>query len=665
MKNKLLLFLLFVLFLGNRLIATNYANSSVVSKKKSELVVSSTPLDTIKKNRKAAKANNAAKTLGVLLTPTVVAGSSCGDGVKFTQVNLYANGANVSDVIEWFTSQTAVTPVFTGTNFSPSIKTTTTYYVQSKSADGLSVSIRVPVVGSIYFTPPAVTLSASPTGSPLPLCFGTSVTFTATGGADLFEFSVDGVVAQAMSPSKTFTTSTLNDGQVVRVRSRYAVTLDGTLTEKAWGTGNLEDNGLSATLSANAATGYINGLKISPTENKLVFGIPGKLLNYRRILLFLDTKAGGYNVSNYGDENGSLPEVRAFNYFNNNPSTFDSYFEADYCIAIATDAGETNYYADVIELKSGNSIKTYLGTAATGSPTSVMGINKGNTGIGDYNLGFEVEVLKSLIGYTTGDIKFFALTMQDNFPTNYNVTNSFLSPERSGTADYGSGAINYNLKDPNPVYVSSSALTPCYSEDTIAVSIAQNPSVASVGPNQSNCILTSTALGGNTPAIGTGLWSIKSGPGTATFSDASSGSSTATVSTVGEYVFTWTITSGTCTASTADISVIYDVTKVPVIGVITQPTCAVNTGSVIFSGLPATGTWTITPSTGTAVTGTGSSYEFKNLLAATNYTFVVTDGVSNCPSLSTIPVAIDAIPLPPTAPVAATVVQPTCGLPSG
>ena len=205
---------------------------------------------------------------------------------------------------------------------------------------------------------------------------GTSVTFTANGGADLFEFSVDGVVKQSMSSVRTYTTNTLTNGQTVSVRSRYAVTLDGTLTETAWGTGALENNVLSAALSGNASTGYINSLKFSPTEDKLVIGIAGKALNYRRIMVFLDTKPGGFNVSNYGDENGSLPPVRAFNFFNNNPSTFDSYFAADYCIAIATDAGETNYYADVIELKTGNSTKTYLGTAATGVPTSVMGINK-------------------------------------------------------------------------------------------------------------------------------------------------------------------------------------------------------------------------------------------------------------------------------------------------
>ena len=487
-----------------------------------------------------------------------------------------------TDVVEWFTSQTAVIPAFTGTTFSPSIKKTTTYYVQSRSSDGLSTSIRVPVVASVYFAPPPVTITASPNGIPLPLCLGTSVTFTAAGGADLFEFSVDGVVKQGMSTSKTFTTNILTDNQVVRVRSRYAVALDGTMTEKAWGTGVLEDNGLSAALSVNASTGYVNSLKISPTEDKLVFGIAGKLLNYRRVLLFLDTKPGGFNVSNYGDENGSLPSVRAFNFFNDNPSTFDSYFAADYCIAIATDAGETNYYADVIELKTGNSVKTYLGSAATGSPSAVMGVNKNNTGITDYNLGFEVEVLKSLIGYTTGDIKFFALTMNDKEDGTKTVTNSFLSPERTSNLDYGIGAVDYNLKDPNPVIVSSSALTPCYSEASVMVPFVA-AQIATVGPAQSKCVLTSDALGGNAPTAGSvGLWTLKSGPGTVTFSDNTSGSSTATVSIEGTYVFTWTITSGTCPATFADISVEYKITPPPVIDAITQPTCADNSASVLI-----------------------------------------------------------------------------------
>ncbi len=103
---------------------------------------------------------------------------------------------NSSETIEWFTSQTSVSPIFTGNVYSPSIITTKTYYVRSRS--GSDISTRVPVVASIYFAPPAVTLSASPANNTTsPLCLGTSVTFTATGGADLFEFSVDGVIMQA------------------------------------------------------------------------------------------------------------------------------------------------------------------------------------------------------------------------------------------------------------------------------------------------------------------------------------------------------------------------------------------------------------------------------------------------------------------------------------
>ncbi|POY38062.1 hypothetical protein C3L50_12365 [Flavobacterium alvei] len=69
-----------------------------------------------------------------------------------------------------------------------------------------------------------------------------------------------------------------------------------------------------------------------------------------------------------------------------------------------------------------------------------------------------------------------------------------------------------------------------------------------------NGSLTSPALGGS-PSSGT--WTKISGPsGTFSFSNASSGSSTATVSSVGTYVFRWTVTN-TCGTTTADITVTY------------------------------------------------------------------------------------------------------------
>jgi hypothetical protein len=52
--------------------------------------------------------------------------------------------------------------------------------------------------------------------------------------------------------------------------------------------------------------------------------------------------------------------------------------------------------------------------------------------------------MKSLIGYTVGDIKFFALTMRDDTEPNYTVTNSFFKSELSSSSDYGA-AIDYNI----------------------------------------------------------------------------------------------------------------------------------------------------------------------------------------------------------------------------
>jgi gliding motility-associated-like protein len=85
----------------------------------------------------------------------------------------------------------------------------------------------------------------------------------------------------------------------------------------------------------------------------------------------------------------------------------------------------------------------------------------------------------------------------------------------------------------------------------------EKPTVATVGSDQNSCTLTSASLGGNTPDIGVGIWTLKSGGGSASFSDVNSGISTASVAIEGVYVFTWTITNGNCPASTADLTVEY------------------------------------------------------------------------------------------------------------
>ena len=556
MKHKLLFFLLFTFLLSS-------ASFAQISKKNRINGNVSAPITT-------------GKTKALIPAPLATAGSSCKDiNAATTQVFITASG-NSGDIIEWFDSQTSTTVLRTGSIFSPLLSKTTTFYVQSRSGNDLSV--RVPVVASVYNSPPDVVLTVSPTDSPV--CKGVPLTFAATGGGDLFEFSVGGNVVQAMSASRVYRTTTLAPGQTVKVRTRYGVSFDGSVSEAAWGTGEFEDNALAANPSPSAVDGYLTSVKVSSSEDKLLFGLTGKLGTNRSALLFLDTKPGGFNLGNYGDEGNFTPSVKGFNYFNNNPSTFDSYFLPDYCLAISSNDGGVSYFADIIELRSGVSTKVNLGTASNGTSSANFGANSGNVGANDMLLGFEIAVLKSQIGYVTGDIKFFGFTMKDDSETTYSVTNSFISPERTSTLDFGSGAINFNLRDPKAVVVSSDALIPCYKEASLAVSILENPTTATVGTNQINCSFTSTQLGGNLPTVGSGSWSLKSGPGTVNFSSLNDGSSTATVDTQGVYVFTWTISNGSCEPSKADITIRFDTPPTaPIAENITQ--CAQNPVQIV------------------------------------------------------------------------------------
>lgn len=77
----------------------------------------------------------------------------------------------------------------------------------------------------------------------------------------------------------------------------------------------------------------------------------------------------------------------------------------------------------------------------------------------------------------------------------------------------------------------------------------------------------------------------------------------------------------------------------PVIGTITQPTCATATGTVALSGLPTT-SWTVTASSGATITGSSSTANFSGLAANTTYTFTVTS--LGCTSTSSSSAFINA-----------------------
>lgn len=85
-------------------------------------------------------------------------------------------------------------------------------------------------------------------------------------------------------------------------------------------------------------------------------------------------------------------------------------------------------------------------------------------------------------------------------------------------------------------------------EDTVEIWFGQEPTTASAGPNQngsSMCGSTSTVLEGNTPTIGSGLWTVESGIG-GTFNDPSNPNTTFNGIGGNSYVLRWTISNAPC-----------------------------------------------------------------------------------------------------------------------
>ena len=174
------------------------------------------------------------------------------------------------------------------------------------------------------------------------------------------------------------------------------------------------------------------------------------------------------------------------------------------------------------------------------------------------------------------------------------------------------------------------------------------PTTATNGSAQSICNGSTATLSGNSPSSGIGEWSVVSGPSTSAsqFSDIYDPTAIFTsAGGAGSYVVRWSI--GTpCSTTTADATVTVNaIPSAPTVGTITQPSCGSSTGSVVLSGLPS-GSWTITPSTGSVVNSSGSSYTFTGLSASTSYTFTVT--ALSCTSAATSSVVMNAQPLTPT-----------------
>lgn len=206
---------------------------------------------------------------------------------------------------------------------------------------------------------------------------------------------------------------------------------------------------------------------------------------------------------------------------------------------------------------------------------------------------------------------------------------------------------------------------------SISASIAINaiptqPTPPLVGSITQPSCLTPTGSVSLSGLPATGAWQISASPGGLTQTGTGTTATFTGLSANTNYTFTVTNTATSCTSTpsgTAAIS-LYSPTA-PIVGAITQPTCTVSTGTVALSGLPSSGTWTVTSSPGgQTITNTGTSANFSNLAAGATYTFVVADN-AGCLSAASTNAVVNAQPSTPTAPTIASIVNPTCIVTTG
>ncbi|HNH82111.1 MAG TPA: hypothetical protein PL157_07025, partial [Acidobacteriota bacterium] len=148
------------------------------------------------------------------------------------------------------------------------------------------------------------------------------------------------------------------------------------------------------------------------------------------------------------------------------------------------------------------------------------------------------------------------------------------NPPTNGTGSWsvvsgGTGNFLPNATTPNAMFQHTSGAGPVMvqwtisngfcpdSSATVAISITQSPSIATVGGPQTICARTTTGgLGGNPPVIGSGNWSVVSG-GTGTFApNATTPNATFThTGGVGPMTLRWTISNSPCLDSTAEVTI--------------------------------------------------------------------------------------------------------------
>ncbi|MEI6822068.1 MAG: T9SS type A sorting domain-containing protein [Bacteroidota bacterium] len=194
----------------------------------------------------------------------------------------------------------------------------------------------------------------------------------------------------------------------------------------------------------------------------------------------------------------------------------------------------------------------------------------------------------------------------------------------------------------------TTTLGPCTSYSDVTINVYDTPTTADVsGTAVDNCVFSDLNLIGNNPSVGTGVWSQISGAD-AFILDPNSYSTSVLGVDPGVYQFQWTISNGSCTSSSANVTItVHDIPTMAIAGM-DQAFC--NTTSTTLHGNPVTsgiGTWSV--SSGPAVTFADIHDSITGISNLTPGTYILQWQIVNGPCTSTDFMQIVNYDLPTTA----------------
>ncbi len=285
------------------------------------------------------------------------------------------------------------------------------------------------------------------------------------------------------------------------------------------------------------------------------------------------------------------------------------------------------------DLNSGNTMGTKTVTINSCSTiTAPVSNNGSNCGPGTVNISVNTPSGYFTRWYT-GTTSYLIIISDDN--------NLYTTPSLSSTTTYNATFAN--------------GTTGCESaRTTVTANIITLPTTSVAGSNQAICGLVGKVLAANAPSVGTGAWSIVSGPSTllSQFSSATSPTATFTpAGGTGSYVLKWTITNSTCT-SASNVTLTFNALPTtsnagptqtgPTTCGLTTVTLAANTPTV------GTGLWSIAPDSPTTTGGsfgnTSSPTSSFTGTAGATYGLAWTITNASCSSVSEVNITFRRFP---------------------